>query len=113
MFARLFPAPTRAAWFAMGLAAALLTGMPRGWAADATTLDTDPNIDGLGFDKTDAFVFGGRYTQSAAATLNGNDVLAQTQRANADTGGAGAGISVPVSNGENGLTQSLDGETVN
>jgi len=109
MFARLFPAPARAAWFAIGLAAALLMGMPRGWAADATTLDTDPNIDGLGFGKTDAFVFGGRYNQSATATLNGNDVLSQTQVASPDTGGAGAGISVPVSNGENGLTQSLDG----
>jgi hypothetical protein len=109
MFARLMRAPARPAWLAFGLAAALLAGMPHGWAADATTLDTDPNNDGLGFGLTDAFTFGGRYNQDNAATLNGNDVLAQRQVFNADAGGAGAGISVPVSNGENGLDQSLDG----
>lgn len=109
MLARLMRAPARPAWLALGLAAALLAGMPHGWAADATTLDTDPNNDGLGFGLTDAFTFGGRYNQDATATLSGNDVLAQRQVFNADAGGAGAGISVPVSNGENGLDQSLDG----
>jgi hypothetical protein len=78
-------------------------------AADATPLDTDINIDGLSFTGTDPFVFGGAYSQDATAVFNGNDILVQTQNGI----GGGAGISVPVSNGENGINQSLDGETVN
>lgn len=75
-------------------------------AADATVLDTDPNADGLGFGKTDAFTFGAVYTQNVSATLNGNNVLSQTQNG---VDFSGAGISLPVSNGENGITESLDG----
>jgi hypothetical protein len=80
---------------------------PAAWGAEATTLDTDPNIDTLMFGGTDAFVFGGAYAQDDAAQLNGNDVLAQTQSGTG--GGAGAGFSVPISNGENGITESFDG----
>ncbi len=80
-----------------------------GWAADATVLYTDPNPDGLGFGQTDTFVFGPVYSQDATAAFNGNDLLVQTQ--NGVSNNTGAGISVPVSNGENGITQSLDGAT--
>ena len=77
------------------------------WAADATALYTDPNPNGLGFGQTDTFVFGPVYSQDAAAVFNGNDLLVQTQ--NGIFNNTGAGISVPVSNGENGITQSFDG----
>lgn len=77
------------------------------FGANATVLDTDPNADGLGFGKTDAFAYGGVYSLDAGAVFNGNDILVQTQAGAA--GGTGAGISVPVSNGENGRNQSLDG----
>lgn len=87
---------------------ALFAGMQSAaLAATATVLHTDVNIEGLGFEKTDAFVFGGAYSQDQTAKLNGNDVLLQRQAGVG--GGAGAGISVPISNGENGITQSLDG----
>jgi hypothetical protein len=70
-------------------------------AVDANPLDKDPNIDGLGFGLTDAFNFGG-FGQDDTATFHGQHILVQSQFAGS---GAGAGISVPVSNGENGYTE--------
>lgn len=77
-------------------------------AAPATLLDTDVNADGLNFTGTDAFAYGTSFSQDTAASYNGNDILVQTMYAQA-AGGTGAGISVPVSNGENGINQTLDG----
>jgi hypothetical protein len=79
-----------------------------GYAAPATPLDTDVNADGLNFTGTDAFFFGNAFSQDTTAVFNGNDILVQTMYAQAN-GGTGAGISIPVSNGENGINQSLDG----
>jgi hypothetical protein len=76
-------------------------------AADATPLDTDVNADGLNFTGTDAFAYGEVYSQDVTAVFNGNDLLVQTQ--NGISGNSGAGMSVPVSNGENGINESLDG----
>jgi hypothetical protein len=76
-------------------------------AANAYPLDTDPNQDGLAFGGTDAFVFGA-YGINATATLNGNDILLYNQNFSGPCC-HGAGFSVPVSNGENGIDQSLDG----
>lgn len=76
------------------------------FAANATVLDTDPNPDGLGFGLTDAFVYG-THAQDAAAVYQGNDILVQTQTGL--SGSTGAGISVPVSNGENGIDVTFDG----
>jgi hypothetical protein len=84
-----------------------ITGSSDARAADAAPLDTDPNVDLLAFGGTDAFVFGDAYSQDDAASFNGNDLLVQTQAGFG--GGAGAGFSVPVSNGENGKTESFDG----
>ena len=91
----------------MCLAAAALALAPSAWAANAVLNDTDPNVEGLGFGRTDPFVFGAAYSQNPLASLNGNEFLAQTQMGIG--GNAGAGFSVPISNGENGRTQSLDG----
>jgi hypothetical protein len=85
----------------------LVAAAPAAYGANATVLDTDPNADGLAFGNTDAFVFG-IYGQDDTAVLQGNDFLVQSQ--NADGGGNdGAGISVPVSNGENGIDVTFDG----
>lgn len=73
-------------------------------AVPANPVDKDVNADGLGFGLTDAFSFGG-FLQDDTAVFMGNDILAQSQVAG---GGAGAGISVPVSNGENGYTETFD-----
>ena len=80
---------------------------PIAYGANATVLDTDVNPDGLAFGKTDAFAFG-IYGLDGTAVFQGNDILVQSQNA---VGGFndGAGISVPVSNGENGIDFSLDG----
>jgi hypothetical protein len=72
----------------------------------ANPLDTDPNADGLGFGLTDAFVFG-LYGQDDMATFRGNDILVQSQNFTG-SGNDGAGISIPVSNGENGYTVTFD-----
>lgn len=99
--------------FARSLALAALTGAcattPAVYGANATVLDTDPNIDGLGFGKTDAFTFG-LYGQDATAVLQGNDFLVQSQNG-VGAFGDGAGISIPVSNGENGIDVTFDGAT--
>jgi hypothetical protein len=107
MCKRFISSPRHAAWRGMCIAAAALALAPNAWAANAVLLDTDPNVEGLGFGRTDPFVFGAAYSQNPLASVNGNAFLAQTQAG--DGGGAGAGFSVPISNGENGLTQSLDG----
>lgn len=86
----------------------LMSGAGMGQAAPATPLDTDVNADGLNFTGTDSFFFGTAFSQDVMASYNGNDILVQTMYAPA-SGGTGAGISVPVSNGENGIDQSLDG----
>ncbi len=86
----------------------LVAGSQNARGANATTLDTDPNPDGLGFGLTDAFTFGGAFGQDGTAVFNGNDILVQVMDGSA-AGGSGAGISVPISNGENGIDQSLDG----
>lgn len=99
-------ASSRHRWLAaLVIVAGLAAVATEGWAADLTVLDTDPNPDGLNFTGTDTFVFGAAYSQDATAVFNGNDLLVQTQNGF----GGGAGISVPVSNGENGINQSLDG----
>lgn len=97
--------PKRVLTLAIG--ACVLAAASSAWGADATVLDTDPNVDGLGFGKTDPFAYGGVYSQDATAVFNGNDLLVQTQ--DGASFNTGAGISVPVSNGENGINQSLDG----
>ncbi len=76
------------------------------YAANATVLDTDPNPDGLGFGLTDAFAYG-TFGQDATAVYQGNDILVQS--VTGVSGNTGAGISVPVSNGENGIDVSFDG----
>ena len=92
--------------FAVAALAGSVAMAPVVYGADATVLDTDPNVDGLGFGLSDAFVFG-TYGQDATAVLQLNDFLVQSQ--NGVGGGSGAGISIPVSNGENGIDFSLDG----
>lgn len=86
--------------------ACLIAVAPTAYGANATLLDTDPNVDGLGFGMTDAFAYG-TYSQDATAVYQGNDILVQTQTG--VSGNTGAGISVPVSNGENGIDVSFDG----
>jgi hypothetical protein len=75
--------------------------------ANAYPVDTDPNQDGLEFGGTDAFVFGA-YGINVGAQLNGNDIALYNQNFMGPCC-HGAGFSVPVSNGENGIDQSLDG----
>ena len=75
--------------------------------ANAYPLDTDPNVDGLAFGGTDAFVFGA-YGINDAATLSGNDILLYSQNFMGPCC-HGAGFSVPVSNGENGIDETFDG----
>lgn len=77
-------------------------------AANAYPLFTDPSPGGLVFGNTDVFSFGANYAIDAAAQLNGNQVLAIRQFGVVG-GGTGAGVSVPISNGENGIDSSLDG----
>lgn len=99
---------SRRGWLSLvAMVAALTMIQSECRAADATPLDTDVNVDGLNFTGTDPFAYGGAYSQDATAVFNGNDILVQTQ--NGISGNTGAGISVPVSNGENGINQSLDG----
>jgi hypothetical protein len=76
--------------------------------ANAYPLFTDPNADGLAFGVTDVFEFGG-YTFDDGAQLNGNDIVLYGQNFMGPCC-HGAGFSVPVSNGENGIDQSLDGD---
>lgn len=76
--------------------------------ANAYPLFTDPNPGGLAFGATDVFSFGAKYTVNSAAQLNSNQILSISQFGQG-AGGAGAGLSVPISNGENGMNQSLDG----
>src|SRR5688572_24287786 len=75
--------------------------------ANAYPLFTDPNADGLAFGVTDAFEFGA-YVLDDAAQLNGNDIVLYNQNFMGPCC-HGAGLSVPISNGENGINQSLDG----
>ena len=77
-------------------------------AANAYPLFTDPNAGGLNFGATDIFSFGAKYSVNDAAQLNGNAVVSIAQFGQG-AGGTGAGLSVPISNGENGINQSLDG----
>jgi hypothetical protein len=76
--------------------------------ANAYPLFNDPNVGGLAFGATDIFSFGANYTVNDAAQLSGNDILSISQFGQV-TAGTGAGLSVPISNGENGIDQSLDG----
>lgn len=76
--------------------------------ANAYPVFTAPNPGGLAFGATDIFSFGANYTINANATLNGNHVVSISQFGQVG-GGTGAGLSVPVSLGENGINQSLDG----
>jgi hypothetical protein len=76
--------------------------------ANAYPLFTDPNIGGLAFGVTDIFSFGANYSVNDGAQLNGNAILSIGQFGQV-TGGTGAGLSVPVSNGENGINESFDG----
>jgi hypothetical protein len=75
--------------------------------ANAYPLDTDPNQDGLAFGGTDVFEFGA-YALDVNAQLNGNDIVSYIQNFSGPCC-HGAGFSVPVSNGENGIDQSFDG----
>lgn len=88
--------------FALAALAGAVAMAPVVYGANATVLDTDVNPDGLAFGQTDAFAFG-IYGQDGTAVFQGNDILVQSQNA---VGGFndGAGISVPVSNGENAST---------
>lgn len=97
---------TLARLFSGAALACLAASAHTAYGANATVLDTDPNIDGLGFGKTDAFAYG-TYSQDATAVYQGNDILVQTQTG--VSGNTGAGISVPVSNGENGIDVTFDG----
>jgi hypothetical protein len=93
-----------------GMAVLLLSGAmspSRVEGANAYPVFTDPNIDGLAFGGTDAFVFGA-YGVNDGATLNGNDVLLYNQNFSGPCC-HGAGFSVPVSNGENGIDETFDG----
>ncbi|MBX3433170.1 MAG: PEP-CTERM sorting domain-containing protein [Pirellulales bacterium] len=83
------------------------SGPQRAAAANATVLDTDMNADGLGFGQTDVFAFGA-FGNDDTAVYRGNHILVQTQNTGA---GSGAGISIPVSNGENGIDVTFDGPT--
>lgn len=86
----------------------LLIPVSASLAADAHPVFTDINADGLGFGQTDPFTFG-IYTQDDTASFMGNDFLVQSQ--NGFGGGSdGAGFSIPVSNGENGIDMTFDGD---
>lgn len=77
--------------------------MPTGsWAAEAFPVITSPSSDGLSFDTSNAFVSGsyGLDAEGPFAVYNQNFV---------GSGNDGAGWSVGVSNGENGINSSLDG----
>lgn len=72
------------------------------WGAEAFPVITDPNDDGVNFDTANAFVSGsyGLDVAGPFAVYNQNFV---------GSGNDGAGWSVSVSNGENGIDSSLDG----
>jgi hypothetical protein len=76
--------------------------------ANAYPLITDPDTGGLAFGALDIFSFGANYMIDDAAQLNGNEVLSISQ-SGLVAGGTGAGMSLPISNGENGIEGSLDG----
>jgi hypothetical protein len=76
--------------------------------ADAYPLITDPNAGGLAFDAMDIFSFGANYAINDEAQLEGNQVLSINQTG-VVAGGTGAGMSIPISNGENGIDESFDG----
>jgi hypothetical protein len=97
---------TLAQLFSIAALVCLAASASTAYGANATVLDIDPNADGLGFGLTDAFVYG-THAQDATAVYQGNDILVQTQTGL--SGNTGAGISVPVSNGENGIDVSFDG----
>lgn len=69
-------------------------------------LITDANVNGLAFGDSDAFTNGNFWATDDNASFNGNDILVQTQVAGACCNGAG--ISIPISNGENGYTETFD-----
>lgn len=87
-------------------AGCMLLLLPPTYAADVLPLIKDPNADGLAFGGIDAFANGAMGSDDGASFM-GNDFLVQT------TVGAdccnGAGISFPLSNGENGYTATFDG----
>jgi hypothetical protein len=93
--------------FSVAALASSFAVAPIAYGTNATVLDTDVNPDGLSFGQTDAFAYG-IYGQDSTAVFQGNDILVQSQNA---VGGFndGAGISVPVSNGENGIDVTFDG----
>lgn len=68
-------------------------------------LITDVNVNGLAFGDSDAFS-NGTMTNDDGAAFMGNDILVQTQVASDCCNGAG--ISIPISNGENGYTETFD-----
>jgi hypothetical protein len=76
-------------------------------AAEAYPVITDPNDVELMFGGTDLFSFGA-YAIDADAALNGNNVLLFAQNFSGPCC-HGAGFSVPVSNGENGIDETFDG----
>jgi hypothetical protein len=80
----------------------------RALAANAYPVFTDINTDGLLFGVTDVFAYGGNYFAEDLAQLEGNDVLMVGQFG-VSSGNTGAGFSVPISNGENGIDQTFDG----
>ncbi|MEX0611017.1 MAG: PEP-CTERM sorting domain-containing protein [Pirellulales bacterium] len=86
------------------------TNQSRVEGANAYPLFTDPNADGLAFGVTDVFSFGAKYSFNDDAQLNGNQIVSISQFGTA-AGSTGAGLSVPISNGENGIDMSLDGGT--
>lgn len=73
------------------------------FGANASPVYTDPNADGLGFGQTDAFNFGGYGLDTEGPFVVYNQNLV-------GTGNDGAGFSVPISNGENGINMSFDGD---
>ena len=70
--------------------------------ANAYPLITDPNAGGLAFDAMDIYSFGANYAIDDDAQLEGNQILSISQTG-VVAGGTGAGFSIPLSNGENGI----------
>ena len=99
---------TLARSFSVAALASSFAVAPIAYGANATVLDTDVNPDGLAFGQTDAFRFG-IYSQDGTAVFQGNDILVQSQNGTSVLNNDGAGISVPVSNGENGIDVTFDG----
>ncbi len=85
----------------------LLLLLPQKTFAEPTDpgLVKDINVNGLAFGVSDAFS-NGSWGLDDTASFKGNDILVQTQVAGACCNGAG--ISIPISNGENGYTETFD-----